>query len=670
MNNPKVDLLLINPCSVFLNYKKHEQLGLGYIKSYLEQNGHSVLIYDMNFSDPNPEAVYQCIKDFDINIVGITIMVGKVKNSVLLLNKLRQLGYKGILIAGGFVPTFESEMLFQQVPTLNTVVIGEGELTINELVKCIKADMNWREINGLGFENNKKLTFNKPRDLIANLDLLPFPSRSPYIQSIGVASLLSSRGCYGNCSFCAIQKFYRIHSYSGIRLRSIINVVDEIESIISTYGITTFLFIDDNFLGCEKFIQGRINAFCREIRTRNLRINFEVSARSNDLKYQLVKELKKEGLSRVYIGLESGSVNQLKRYNKGNTIKDNGKAVKMLLRVGLKIDFGFIPFDPYMKIDDIINNLKFLTKNNLITSRNLNTITFSCFVYKGTQIYNKTIEDSLLLYNEELIHGFRFNETDQEAKLNYVMRYFQGKEIIQLLDQFANTNKFESTFEIVEIFKIDSFCKWLFSLWATYIINYLKGKKSDEVRFYKSEALLYNFLKVNFVIRQLPEAHVTDSLELNRLQKKIGYYIKNVLASKNIDSIPKYLLNPYFADLTYQKMRKREYKFSQYTPNKKGTSSGEITIELTQGKSFSSIELDVFISPDAHNEFEKYAPVTHINLFSGAVQKQQTLFSERLIKGWNYIRFHNLKNNTHLTIKIAINSIKENHIKIRNIYII
>ncbi len=82
--------------------------------------------------------------------------------------------------------------------------------------------------------------------MIHNLDDLPFPARDhlPQIMKMGGEVLISaSRGCFYRCTFCSIPDFFD-HSW---RSRSPANVVQELKHLVSTYGYSTFWFIDDDF---------------------------------------------------------------------------------------------------------------------------------------------------------------------------------------------------------------------------------------------------------------------------------------------------------------------------------------------------------------------------------------------------------------------------------------
>src|SRR5690606_36640475 len=100
-------------------------------------------------------------------------------------------------------------------------------------------------------------------------------------------------------------------------------IVDELEYIVTEFKMTNFFFQDSNFFGPNEFGEKRSIAIGNEIIKRNLKINFIINSRLNDISTEAFKVLKKAGLDGVFVGIETSSNSRLKRFNKGiqeNTI--------------------------------------------------------------------------------------------------------------------------------------------------------------------------------------------------------------------------------------------------------------------------------------------------------------------------------------------------------------
>ncbi|MDH3602055.1 MAG: hypothetical protein OEU26_20780, partial [Candidatus Tectomicrobia bacterium] len=84
------------------------------------------------------------------------------------------------------------------------------------------------------------------------------------------------------------------------------------------------------------------------------------SEEENAAKIELLKRMKNIGFNCVFVGFESGSDSQLKRYNKGVSRKENMKAIRILKQIGIHADGGFITFDPLMQMEEVFENTQFL----------------------------------------------------------------------------------------------------------------------------------------------------------------------------------------------------------------------------------------------------------------------------------------------------------------------
>jgi len=132
-------------------------------------------------------------------------------------------------------------------------VVGEGEITFCELIEKLLSDQDFSSVKGLAYWNGERLIINAPRNFIEDLDSLPFPdynlvSVDRYSRFITYgynrrrqAVMFSSRGCPYECIFC--------HNLFGkkYRMRSAVNVFQEIELLYNNFGIKDFYFVDDNF---------------------------------------------------------------------------------------------------------------------------------------------------------------------------------------------------------------------------------------------------------------------------------------------------------------------------------------------------------------------------------------------------------------------------------------
>ena len=360
----KIDILLINPYWSQLP-ESIEHMGFGYMASMLRNNGLSVAILDAPVNGWDNEATYKAASEYSPSVIGVSIPFQDGANDALsLIQKLRQ-KFSCHITVGGIYPTFEYEPMMKEYSEIDSIVLGEGEETIVDLVRAVEDKTPLESIDGIAYRSSDEIIKTKLRPLIEDLDILPFPARDtlPVVfKKFNFVSVVTSRGCYGRCSFCSVDGFYSAFG-PKYRVRSAGNVVDEIEMLYKKYKVHNFMFNDANFIGGITSGRQRALDIANEIIKRNLKIEFRIQCRANDIDRELFKTLKDAGLTRVYVGIESGSQPQLDRYQKDITVEQNYKAMSILNELGLYAKIGFIMFDRDCTFDDLYNNITFI--NNL-----------------------------------------------------------------------------------------------------------------------------------------------------------------------------------------------------------------------------------------------------------------------------------------------------------------
>jgi radical SAM superfamily enzyme YgiQ (UPF0313 family) len=282
-----------------------------------------------------------------------------------LIGYLRKNGVTTHFTIGGHFPTIEYRKTLESIPGIDTVIRHEGELTIKELFLNLDNPDYWSKIQGLAYRNNGDISVTPPRPLISDLDSLPFPIRNNEIDTyrgLGIHSLIASRGCHYHCSFCSVQHFYGSAPGAKRRSRSPSNVVREMEKLYSENRTRIFLFKDDD-MGLRSAGQRRwVEEFIEELKRKNLsdKIAWRISCRVDEVDTEMMKKMKDNGLSFLYLGIESGSNQGLKTFNKGYTVERIRSALDILQETGIKFEYGFMIFDPDSTIQSIKENIAFL----------------------------------------------------------------------------------------------------------------------------------------------------------------------------------------------------------------------------------------------------------------------------------------------------------------------
>lgn len=284
-------------------------LGLAYLSAVLEERGFECTILDANVLRIKNEKVLKEIGNRNPELVGISMNIVTASAGVELTRMLKE-EYPNIpVIFGGPYPTALPTELLRKTPA-EAVVVGEGEATVLEVAEKLKrGDNPFAGVNGLFYkETEEKIVSNPPRPLIEDLNTLPFPAYhllpdlnvyKSRARATPVASILTSRGCPYGCVYCNKNIFGR-----KFRARSPENVLKEIDLLVKNYGVKQIDILDDNFT-LDRERTDRILDLILE-RGYDLKINCQNGVRADRMDLALIKKMKKAGVFKIGIGVESG----------------------------------------------------------------------------------------------------------------------------------------------------------------------------------------------------------------------------------------------------------------------------------------------------------------------------------------------------------------------------
>lgn len=378
-----------------------ESLALAYLASMLRKHNYEVDIFDAQIEGLANDDIFEHIQVNDYKIIGFTIADPTyIKPTFKLAQKIKSENVNTHMTIGGFEPSFNYKEILTECPSFDSVVLYEGEETLLELVQCVDSNKEWKEIKGIAYKNNGDVKCNGARKLIKNLDDLPFPARDyiPYIKANlkenGFVTIAGSRGCNGSCSFCSIQKFYKDAGGPPCRLRSVKNIVSELEELNSIYNIDEFMIIDDNFTLSGEIGRRRVEEWKEELKNRDLKILLSISDRVDNIKREIYKELYEIGVRQVMVGIESTNKEILKYFNKGITFEDIQSSVNILNDLGIDMTATYINFTPKTTLEilrDTIRCLLSLKVNFLLGILN------RLQIYMGTPIAQDMFKKGLVI---------------------------------------------------------------------------------------------------------------------------------------------------------------------------------------------------------------------------------------------------------------------------------
>lgn len=514
----------MNRCDILLiGFEDQENLGLRYIAAYLESHGIQVGIQPCQF-DGN-ENILSYIKSIKPKIVGFSLIFQRMFYDFKdLISHLRNNGVNAHFSIGGHFPSLEALKTLEYIPELDSVIRFEGEETLLELYNNLDNQNSWQNIKGLAYRNGNNIYVNSSRPLIKNLDTLPFPLRSDVLafhRGLGICSILGSRGCYYDCSFCSIHQFYREPAGALRRTRSPSNIVKEIEQLLYDKNIHIFIFQDDEwFMKGHYHIQWLKN-FVKEMKKNKLsdKILWRISCRIDDVNADLIKEMKDAGLMCVYLGIESGNNQGLKTFNKHFSVDDIYRAIDILNEIEMPFEFGFMIFDPDSTFESIQENISFLEK---ITEGGQAIAHFSKMVpYAGTAIAQRLEKEKKLVCNIAS-PDYSFND----KRLNILQFYCSN------VFNFRNFNQ-EGLVERLRIAKFDSIViKKFFS--DIFDVNAYEKKVKELIRQSNDAALETLSMATNFMKSRTEDEIFAQWALLEQLALEEQYKESLITSSLNI----------------------------------------------------------------------------------------------------------------------------------------
>ncbi len=409
-------------------------LGLAYLAAVLEKARYRVKIIDCPGGDvenirltPDGRFKVQGLEesasigqiDSATDIIGITIMFSQEWPFIReYINRIRQRFPRALIIVGGEHPTAMPEYTLRDCPAIDYLVLGEGELTLLELVYRLRSGKPAGGVLGVARRIDGEYQTNDLSPRLADIREMPWPAWhlidvEPYFRptfSMGIGcgrnmAMLATRGCPYQCTFCSSTGMWTTRYV----LRPVTDVVDEIQEYIRRYDVKSIDFYDLTAVVKRQWILD----FVAELERRRIGIVWQIPAgtRSESLDEEVVRGLARTGCKFVAYAPESGSQCTLDKIKKRVHLKNLEKSVSTALRYGVVIKVNFIIGFPFETRKDILKSVLFLWKLAWLKADDCNVSPFS--PYPGSEMFDELARNGVLgqvndSYFENLMTQFDF----------------------------------------------------------------------------------------------------------------------------------------------------------------------------------------------------------------------------------------------------------------------
>jgi len=371
-------------------------IGLAYITAVLTRQGYDVEIYNQDMHHYPESHLRQHLDDNRYDVIGLSFIGGyyQYKKALELSEAVNKSRNRPFFIIGGHGPTPEPEF-FLKITGADAIVMGEGEITILELMEALKSKRTLHQVKGLAFRQGDQVIINERRPLIDNIDSIPFPAyhlfpiqyyrllRMPHCRkSDFIMPLLSGRGCTFKCNFC-----YRMDE--GFRPRSNESIIEEIKLLKKEYGITYIAFADELLMSSKE----RTINLCNDFIKYKLDVKWDCNGRLNYAKKDVLKLMKKAGCVFINYGIEAYDNQILKNMNKALTVKQIREGIEATLEAQISPGFNIIFGNIGENRETLWKGVDFLLRyDDGAQMRTIRPVT----PYPGSPLYDYAINKGLL----------------------------------------------------------------------------------------------------------------------------------------------------------------------------------------------------------------------------------------------------------------------------------
>ncbi len=371
-----------------------QPLGLAYVAAAIRDKGFQVEMLDAYSLGLSGQVITREVAEKQPDVVGISSLTPQWPDVEMLADIVKAEKKDIVTVVGGpHVTALPRESAGHE--SVDIAVVGEGEDTMSEICQAVAGGTDLSDIDGIVISTNGDLESTPPRARSMALDEVPFPAHdllpepalyNPFpVWGVGgnFSCMISGRGCPYQCSFCDVTE----QQGKRYRLRSAVNIVDELTWLHEEFGVGTFSFRDPSVV-CRR---SRLMEMCELMMERGLDMGWTCSSRANEVDLEMLEAMKQAGCRLVQYGIEVGNPDLLKDIKKVSRERII-KAVSDTRRVGLSAHgyflFGFVE-ETEETMQETIDFAKQL---------DLDSAGFAVMVpFPGTQEFEKYRSEGLLL---------------------------------------------------------------------------------------------------------------------------------------------------------------------------------------------------------------------------------------------------------------------------------
>lgn len=497
----------------------YENIGVARIKTFMEKRGiktEITYIYQLEGVEKELKKV-----NFENKYFGFSFLYCYSEFIFEMCRKIKEIKKECVIFFGGRSVTDAYVQIHEDCEWFDISILGHGE---NPTYYCISKFEKGKNLDEI-VEHHPNLASGKylinKTECYEDINTLDIPDREYTKKNLTTASICTSHGCVGHCTFCSWKS-------TGAKWcgRDMQSVFEEIKSIYETCGIRDFTFNDGSFEDPGVLGKQRINELCDYLEQYPVKFAFRFYMRAETFKdtkedLDLLKKMRRNGFITAFVGIESGCNEDLRVYRKRATVEDNQLVIKLLKEADIDMLYGFIMMNPYSTRKSLFQNYKFLEENNCF---HLFSYVNVLDIFYNTAIYNMAKNDNLLLPT------YRYNKTS-----DYVNYNIETETIKKFLIKYFNDNTkiMRNYWEFYNFMNYYQFIKVIYN--DIYKVNYDRVKNIQDNLSELFEEY-FQYLYVNYDLNQSENAYKDFENAVNTIYaetRKIKLYIMKQVQKKD-----------------------------------------------------------------------------------------------------------------------------------------
>jgi len=362
----------------------------------------------------------------DLLFVGFSCLTGQISHGVEIARFVRERCPEIPLVWGGWHPTIFHEASLRS-PLADVVARGEGEEIVRDLTRAFQKRSGLEDILGITYKANGDIRVNPDRPIAREFKKLELPyellDSRRYEVSKGRVSIITSRGCPQNCSYCSIQSYYTRHWYG----RTAAEIVDQVEYLKNRFNVRHVTFQDSNYFVDPR----RTKAVSEEMIRRGLDITWEASGHTKAMiatGKETLELVRKSGCQQISVGVESGSPRMLNIIHKGLKLEDVFKLVGLIDGSGITFRANYIIGLPGETTEDLMATFNMVRKLHNIYP-NLKVSVYMYHPIPGSPLYEEEMKGGQIIDYPTLLEEWSNFEIESDTGWD-ATRPWRGKDLI------------------------------------------------------------------------------------------------------------------------------------------------------------------------------------------------------------------------------------------------